>query len=349
MKAIQYHGNKDIRLEEIPLPNIENTEVLIKIDYCGLCATDIEEYLYGPNSIKKTPMTPGHELVGTVENIGKSVTNITPGQRVVIDGIISCQKCLACTKELNNQCTERGTVGFSYNGGFAEYLIWPAEQAFSLPDSVSTESAALIEPASVACHAIELAKIQPNETVCIIGAGTLGLLAAQIAKIKTSKVIAIDTREISLQLAKNLGITQTIDVKNKDMHEELKTLTAGKMPEVIIETAGGPTALKSSIENVKTGGRIIMVAVQGQDLKVPVDTIVNKELQLIGTGGYRTHNVKEAINLLEKKQLITDCLISGYINLEEVISDGYNKMMSKEKNIFRLLVDPHNKHQTLNK
>ena len=164
MKALVYHGNKDLRVEEVLEPETQQGQVKLAVDFCGICATDIEEYLYGPVFIsgdapnpvtgKMMPLVTGHEITGTVIEIAPGVSNISIGDRVALNGVLTCEKCYWCKSGETTQCPDMAAVGFAVDGGLAEPIVWRADRLVRFPDEVNSKDAALTEPTSVAIHAV---------------------------------------------------------------------------------------------------------------------------------------------------------------------------------------------------
>ena len=351
VRALVYHGNHDLRIQNVPYPRIGPSDVILKIDYCGICATDVEEYVYGPKFIfhddpnpitgYKTPIVTGHEVTGTVEEIGSSVSGFNIGQRVVIDGILTCEKCWWCLRGFRNQCKSMATVGFAINGGLAEYMSWPASKIIPIPDQISSEAAALVEPASVAIHAIRRAHIDlygPN--VAVLGAGTGGILAIQAAKALGARVIAIDNRAMGLDLASRLGADDVINTIGMDMGKILSDLTDGKGPDVIVDAAGGKDTPELSIESVRSGGRVVLVAIYTSKPQFDFNNIVGRELDVVGSIGYERQDVEEVVNMISTGDLKPEELISDVIGLDEILEKGFPRMLAKSKDVFRILVSP---------
>ena len=351
MKALVYHGNHDLRIQNVPYPEMGLSDAILKIDYCGICATDVEEYVYGPKFIfhdypnpitgKKTPIITGHEITGTVKEIGNSVSDLTVGQRVVIDGILTCEKCWWCLRGFHNQCKSMATVGFAINGGLAEYMSWPASKIIPISDQISSESAALVEPASVALHAIRRADIDrygPN--VAVLGAGTVGILAIQSAKALGARVIAIDNRAMGLELASRLGADDVINSTGIDLVKTLSNLTNGRGPDVIVDAAGGKDTPELSIESVRSGGRVVLVAIYTNEPQFDFNNIVGRELDVVGSIGYERQDVEEVVNMISAGDLNPEELVSDVIRLDEILEKGFPRMLAKSKDVFRILVSP---------
>ena len=350
MKAMVYHGNKDLRLEEVPEPVPNAGQVKLRIDYCGICATDIEEYEYGPVFIagdtpnpvtgRSIPIITGHELTGTVVETGEGVDAVTVEDRVVVNGIITCEECPRCREGDTTECASMTSVGFGIDGALAEYLVWPASQVVRLPDEVSSESAALVEPAAVAHHAVRRGRIQAADHVAVLGAGTIGLLTMQIARAMGARVYAVDRRAESLELARSLGADAVINAASDDPGGELARLTDGQGPDVVIDAAGGSQTPHTALQWVRNGGRVLLVAIYTSKPEFDFNSIVSTETELIGSLGYDRRDVEEVVRLIASGALKTEPLISDVITLEEVVSVGFARMMAPEKDVFRILVTP---------
>ena len=350
MRAMVYHGNKDLRLESVPDPIPAPGEVKLRIDYCGICATDIEEYTYGPVFIshespnpitgKKIPMIIGHEMTGTITEKNDTVSNINIGDRVAINGVLTCKKCWWCTHGQEQQCQSMGAVGFATDGGLAEYMVWPGSQVISLPDTVSSRDAALVEPGSVALHAVRRSRLHPKESIAVLGVGTVGMLAMQVAKAIGARVFAVDRRDMSLNIAKDLGADATINPDDTDVKQALLDLTKGVGPDVIIDAAGGKNTPPQSIQWVRRGGRVVLVAIYTSKPQVDFNDMVIQEGELLGSLAYQQQDVEEIVRMISSGSVKTTPLISDEIGLEDVINVGFDRMMSSSKDVFRILVNP---------
>ena len=351
MKAMVYRGNRKLDLEEVPDPVAGYGEVVIKVDYCGICATDIEEYIYGPNFIdahksnmvtgEKMPFITGHEITGTVSEVGAETKRDLLGKRVVIDGILSCKKCSRCDAGDTSQCLlGMAAVGFACDGGLAEYMKWPSDQVIVLPDNVTSIEAALVEPASVAMHAVDKANIIRGHKVVIIGAGTVGLLSLQLAKNIGAYVSVIDVREVSLSKAIELGADKVINASMENVTEFSRNVSAHERPDVVIDAAGGRDTADTAIDLVRNGGRVVLVAIYSANNIVDFNKLVGTEKEVVGSLAYVRRDVERVVNLLTEGKLHTKPLVSEVISLDEVKSKGFERMMSPDKDIFRILVKP---------
>ena len=350
MRAMVYHGNKDLRLETVPEPDPAPGEVKLRVDLRGICATDIEEYQYGPVFIthdgphpltgKSLPIVTEHELTGTVVEAGASVDDIRVGDRVIAHGVLSCGRCWWCRNDREAQCPSAAFVGFSRDGGLAEYMTWPSSHLVLLPDHVTSEEAALVEPTSVACHAVHRGRPQPGEYVAVLGVGAVGMLALQVAKAAGARVCAIDRRQMSLDLARELGADATINAEVTDIAQGLKELTEGVGPDIVIDAAGGPDTTRLSVEAVRSGGRVVLVAIYTATPQFDFSSIVSKEIELIGSLAYTMSDTQEAVRLIASSEVQTRPLVSDVIGLDQVLDVGFARMLQPTKDFYRILVAP---------
>ena len=342
MKAMVYHGNRDLRLETVSDPVPAQGEALLKVDYCGICATDIEEYVYGPKFLDedKMPIITGHEVTATVVEAPRGADRVGPGTRVALNTVLTCGTCFWCSMGETQQCEQFTVVGFDRDGGLAEYLTWPADELIPLPDNVSSEAAALIEPSGVAHHCVQRAGIRPGETVAVVGAGTVGTLTMQIAKAQGARVFAVDVKRMSLDLASNLGAEVAINAAEEDAEEILKGLTEGRGPDVVIDAAGAPNTPADCLRYVRRGGRVVLVAIYTSTPEFDFNSIVAQEKTVIGTIAYTRADIQASVDLIASGKLQTTPLITDQIRLEEVIDVGFARMMAPTKDVFRILVKP---------
>lgn len=350
MKALVYHGNKDLRVEDVPEPSPAPGWVKLRVDYCGICATDVEEYLYGPKFIfgdtpnpitgVKMPLITGHEVTGTVVELGRGVSSLRVGQRAVLYGVLTCGACWWCTHGQAHQCPSMAAVGFGINGGLAEYIVWPASQVIPLPANMTSEQAGLVEPGSVALHAVHRGRIQRGDNVAVLGVGTVGILAMQLARAMGARIFAIDRRQMALDLAKGLGADATINAESTDVTRALLGLTNGVGPDVVIDAAGGKETPWLAIQWARRGGRAVLVAIYTARTEVDFTAVVGAETEIVGSIAYQQAEVEEVVRLIALGAVKATPLISDTIPLEDVVSRGFARMMAPAKDVFRILVAP---------
>ena len=306
MKALVYHGNRDLRVQEWPDPNPGPGEALLRVDYCGICATDIEEYLYGPEFIageepnpvtgKKMPMVTGHEITATVIEVNAPNAAVAPGDRVVINGVLTCGACYWCTSGEPTQCPWMAAVGFGIDGGLAERLVWRSDQLVKIPGDLSSEEAALTEPTSVAIHAVNRSGAGPGDSVVVLGVGTVGLLAMQAAKAFGATVYAVDTRQMSLDLAGELGADQTLDASGGDAAETIASLTGGVGADIVIDAAGAESVPEQAVRMVRRGGLVVVVAIYTSTPRFDFNSLVSTEVSITGSLAYTQADVEDAVS-----------------------------------------------------
>jgi|TARA_B100001971_G_C18266996_1_gene594075 (R,R)-butanediol dehydrogenase/meso-butanediol dehydrogenase/diacetyl reductase len=350
MQALVYHGNKDLRLETVPEPTPGPGQVKLAVDYCGICATDVEEFLYGPVFIsgdtpnpvtgRQMPLTTGHEIAATVIELGEGVLAPSVGDRVVLNGVLTCRACRWCREGETTQCPSMAAIGFAIDGGLAEHVVWPAEQVVVLPDNVSSKEAALVEPASVAIHAARRSEAAAGDRVAVIGVGTVGLLAMQALKAQGAEVYAVDKRQMSLELAAELGADATIDSSTQDTVSRLAELTDGIGPNIVIDAAGAAETPKLAVEAVRRGGLVVLVAIYTSTPQFDFNSLVGTEVRMAGSLAYEQRDVEEAVKLIASGQMKTLPLVSDVIKLDQVIETGFPRMVSAAKDVFRILVTP---------
>ena len=337
MKALVYHGNKDLRVEEVLEPETQQGQVKLAVDFCGICATDVEEYLYGPVFIsgdapnpvtgKMMPLVTGHEITGTVIEIAPGVSNISIGDRVALNGVLTCEKCYWCKSGETTQCPDMAAVGFAIDGGLAERIVW-------------SKDAALIEPTSVAIHAVRRSGASDDDTVAIIGVGTVGMLAMQAAKGRGAKALAVDPRQMSLDLAAELGADATINPLTENLSERISELTDGVGPDIVIDAAGSSETTALSVDLVRSGGHVVLVAIYTSTPTFDFNSLVASEVRVSGSLAYQQKDVEEAVRLIAEGKIKARQLISDIISLDQVIDTGFKRMLASTKDVFRILVSP---------
>lgn len=297
MKAARWYNQHDIRVEETTEPTPQPGEVKIKVAWAGICGSDLHEYVAGPIFIpvgephvltKDTaPIIMGHEFSGEITEVGEGVERFQPGDRVTIEPIYRCGKCAACKTGRYNLCEHLGFHGLAGGGGgFAEYTTVPEVMVHPIPDEMTFEQAALVEPAAVALHAIRMSKLRPGDTAAVFGAGPIGLLTIQSLLLSgASKVFAVEISEERKQLAAELGAI-VIDPTEGDPVEAIRNAT-GDGVAVSYEVTGIPAVLQQAIDCTAIAGETVIVSIWETNPSFNANEIVLKERYVTGTIAYR--------------------------------------------------------------
>ena len=286
MKSLRLYEARNIKYKYSPEPFIENnTDVKIKIKSVGICGLDIHRYAllgaYVPGTIF------GHEFSGEVVEIGENVKKVKIGQKVTACPALYCGECDSCKKAKFAQCEKLNVIGAYHPGAFAEYIVLNEENVVPIPDNVSFDEAAVVEPSCVVVHGLYKVNLDPGDSVTVIGCGTIGLLAVQWAKIfGASKVIAIDIDDAKLNMAKELGADIIINSINKKPYEEVFKVNNGKGVDVVVESAGTPITSAQTFSLANKGGKVLFVGIPYGDVMVKrfyFEKIVRNELSVYGS------------------------------------------------------------------
>ena len=265
MRAAVYRGVNDVRVETVPVPEIGAGEVLVKIDTCGICGTDLKKIHTGSHS---APRIFGHEMAGTIAKVGEGVTGFAVGERVMAYHHIPCGECYYCRKRTFAQCETYKKVGCTAGfapsgGGFAEYIRvmdWIVQRGLvKVPDSVPFEQAAFLEPVNTCYKAVDLLHLQPDETVLVIGQGPIGILLAALARRTGAKVLTSDLYAERHAVAAKFGLEHPLDARG-DVVAAAKAATEGRGADVALLAVGGNALIKTAMDAVRPGGRVMLFA-----------------------------------------------------------------------------------------
>lgn len=285
LKAVRLHRPGDLRVEEIPCPDPLPGEVLIQVQAAGICGSDIPRAM--EIGAQKMPIVIGHEFSGEVLAVGRDVQDWREGDRVVVAPLIPCFSCRWCREGDYSLCDNYDYVGSRRDGALAQYVTVPSKNLLRLPENVSYEDGALLDPAANALHAIAKTGINSGEIGVVFGAGPIGLFVIQFLLLKgAKKVIAVDIADDKLLVARDVGASLAINSLKEDVLSAVEVATDGEFPHVVIETAGAPVAQQMAIKASTKHGRIAFVGISHRDLflqKETVDQILRKELTIIGS------------------------------------------------------------------
>jgi (R,R)-butanediol dehydrogenase/meso-butanediol dehydrogenase/diacetyl reductase len=352
MKALRFYGRGDVRLEDTPEPEPGPKEVKIKIEWCGICGSDIHEYEIGPILVptkrphpltgKVAPITLGHEFSGRVVKIGNSAKNINVGDRVTVRPTIPCYQCYYCKRGKHIQCTTLGSIGGAADGAFAEYVVVPVDNVYKLPSAVTDEAATFVEPLACAVHAVNRSSMRLGDTVAIIGAGPIGLLTMQTALAAgAGKAIVFEMLPQRSKLAKQLGAELVLNPNECDPGKAIAELTDGRRADIAFECAGPSDAMLLADTVVGRGGTIVEVGQMGGSCNFPFQSFWMREKSLIASQGY-VHEFPAAISFLATGRVKCDpIMISAKIKLKDIMEKGIKELTSERKlELCKILVTP---------
>jgi threonine dehydrogenase-like Zn-dependent dehydrogenase len=319
MRAIVIEQPETVVLKDIETPTPGPGDVRVRSVVAGVCRTDLD-IVTGALDARwvRFPVVPGHEWSGVVDSIGAGVTTLEPGQRVVCEGNIGCMSCPRCRAGDTHLCERYDAVGFTRSGGWGEFVVVPARILHPLPEHVSFEAAALVEPGSCVVKALGRARIEPAETVGVVGVGAMGALAIRIARLRSpGSIVAFGVRDEELELARALGADAVVNVADQDAEEETRRLVGGGL-DVVVETAGAVPAVELATRVVREGGRVVILGIagHGQELTIPADRIPLRDLSILGSVGYTTAAWAHMVALLRESLVDLGPIVTHRFPLE---------------------------------
>ncbi|MBT4511057.1 MAG: alcohol dehydrogenase catalytic domain-containing protein [Chloroflexi bacterium] len=335
MKAALIHGPGDIRLETINIPVIQDDEILVKVHVCGICGTDVHSFKVGYPSMSTEPVIPGHEFSGEVVEVGSTVNGLSVGDRVVGTGLRDCGKCYWCENKIGF-CPNPTVPGEGLDGAIAEYVVVPKPVLgvllFNIPEGISWEEAATIEPMSVSCYAVEEARMKEEGTVVVLGAGVIGLGVLQACKAKgASKVIVSEPSGMRREMARRLGADIVLNPSEVDPVEAVMEATSGHMAGVVFECSGVPSAFMQAPLMIQPFGKIMQVGIYEKNLELHADLMKLmfqfRNATIRGCGGQRWD---KALEFMQAGKIRTKDLVTHVFPLQDVRKAFDTQMKSDE-------------------
>jgi (R,R)-butanediol dehydrogenase/meso-butanediol dehydrogenase/diacetyl reductase len=347
MRAIVYHGRTDIRVEDVDEPTPGAGEVKIKVETNGICGTDLHEYYDGPIFIStaphpltgaQLPQILGHEFSGTVAEVGVGVSRVRAGDRVCVEPIYRCDACARCKAGAYNLCQSIAFHGLmSHGGGLSQYTVVPERMVHVLPDSVSLELGALVEPMSVGYHAARRGELADGESAVVLGAGPIGIgtyLALRGQGI--SDVTVIEPSAVRRHAIQKLGAMSVIDPQETDPVAYVKDHTGGVGAAAVYETAGVDASLTAAVDMVAAKRRVVTIAICDHALPVNTNTLVFTEAMVVGSLAYTAEDFAAVLDLMSRGHYVTDGWVE-HIGLHEVVDEGFAALRAQKK--MKVLVD----------
>jgi L-iditol 2-dehydrogenase len=286
MKALVYEGAWQMPLREIAVPEPGPGDAIVAVQAVGICGSDVHGFM-GTTGRRKPPIVMGHEFSGVVSSVGDAVADYQPGDRVVVFPLLTCGACASCRAGRPNICLNRGGLGMNLNGAYAEAVRVPQQMLYRLPDGMSWEQGALVEPLAVAMHAVNLTPLALMDTLVIIGAGTIGLLALLCARQRGAGAIVVTDRSPHrLETARRLGADVVVNIDEQDPVAAVQALTGGVGAHAAIEAVGATAAVQQSLAVVRSGGHVTWIGNSQPEVAVNMQQIVTRELTVRGAYGF---------------------------------------------------------------
>jgi L-iditol 2-dehydrogenase len=327
MKAAVFYGPGDLRLGELPRPAIGEAELLVKIAACALCGSDVRTFRFGARNITE-PVVMGHEVSGTVAEVGTALEGFRVGQRVAVAPAIPCGECHYCRRGAETMCERLRSIGYEFNGGLAEYMTVPTSAVRAgcvnaVPDDVSFEEAAIAEPLACVINAQELVGVGPGDTVVVLGAGPVGCLHASLARVRgATRVMLVDLRAERLQMATAFGADVLIDGARDDVRLRVLRETGGAGASVVIVAAPSPRAQEQAVTLAARRGRVNFFGGLPKDdpmISLDANVVHYRELSIIGSYGSRPSHNRMALALIAAGRVPVRALVGLELPLERVV------------------------------
>jgi L-iditol 2-dehydrogenase len=322
MQAVVYHGINDVRMEEVPVPEIGPGEILVRVHTCGICGTDLKKIATGSHS---APRIFGHETAGVVAKVGEGVRKFSVGDRVVVFHHIPCGECYYCRHKTFAQCVAYKKVGCTAGfepsgGGFAEYvrvMDWIVEKGtVRIPEGTSFEQASFAEPVNTCIKGIETLRLEAGETVLVMGQGPIGLILATLAQRASAHVITSDLYPERLTMAHSLGLNLTIDASKSDAVQTVRGMTEGRGADAVILAVGGTGLIRPAMDAARPGGRVLLFAQTVRD-EVTIDpaAVCVDEKALLGSYSASVELQEESVRFVMNREMDLERLISHRFSL----------------------------------
>ncbi len=343
MKAMLLSAYKQLELTEMPRPEIGPRDVLVSVQACGICGSDIHGY-DGSTGRRVPPLVMGHEAAGVIEEVGKDVQRFRPGQRVTFDSTISCGYCEYCRRGEINLCDNRRVLGVScgeyrQHGAFAQYVVVPENIVYELPDGLPFEHAAMIEAVSIAVHAANRTPVALGQSCVVVGTGMIGLLVVQaMRKAGCGRIVAVDLDPGKLQLAGELGADALVNAAEEDVPARVRELTGGQGADVAVEVVGASATVQTAIHSLRKGGHLTLVGNLSPNIEVPLQSIVTRELTLYGSCASRGE-YPQCIDLMNRGEIQVEPLISLRAPLEQGPA-LFERLYAGEPGLMKVILQP---------
>jgi len=343
MKALVYKEPYRFEYSDFPDPTVGDDDVLVRVKACGICGSDVHGAT-GKTGRRLPPLIMGHEAAGVVEAMGKNVSGFDKGDRVCFDSTVYCNQCDACRSGRFNRCVKRQVLGvsvpdFKRHGAFAEFVAVPSWIVSKIPKNLSFAHASLLEPASIGMHAANRAPISKDDTVLILGAGTIGLFILQGCRFRgAAKAIVADINDFRLGVAKQLGANVFINPLQSDLREAVLKETQNQGVDVALEAVGYARTFAQAVSATKTGGSIVAVGNLEPKAEFDLQQLVAREHSFIGSYA-SSGEFRDCIEFVASGQINVEPLISDVLPLKEG-PRAFERLLKAEENLLKIVLEP---------
>lgn len=344
MKALVLNAYKELSVEEVAEPEIARDEVLIRVRSCGICGSDVHGF-DGSSGRRIPPVIMGHEAAGEIARAGTATRRFRPGERVTFDSMICCRNCDFCRDGRPNLCEDRRVLGVSCedyrrHGAFAEYVAVPEHIVFRVPDGVEFDEAAMVEPVSVAVHAVNRASPTLGDTALVVGAGMIGLLTVQALRAAgCGRIIAADLAADRLALARQLGADEIIaSGKDADVAAAVRELTGGVGTDIVMEAVGAEATVAMSLDSVRKGGRVVLIGNIARTVNFALQDVVTREIDVLGSCA-SSNDYPACLELLRRGRIQVRPILSASVPLERG-PEMFDRLYASEPNLTKVILHP---------
>jgi len=343
MKALVLEEYNRLVFKEMPDPPFGQDEVLIRVKAAGICGSDVHG-MDGSTGRRIPPLIMGHEASGVIAEAGSNVRQYKPGQRVTFDSTVYCGICFYCRRGEVNLCDQRRVLGVScadyrQHGTFAEYVVVPRHIVYPLPDKIGFEQSAMVEPCSVAFHAVSITPLSLNDTAVVVGAGIIGLLVIQALRISgAGQIIAVDLEPARLALARQLGADEVLNAKDDDPVSAIKKITGNRGADAAFDAVGLNASLKTALGSLRKGGALTLIGNLNSEVALALQTVVTGEITLRGSCASRG-DYPACLAMVARGAVKVDPLISATAPLSEG-AQWFQRLYEKEPGLIKVILHP---------
>jgi len=338
MKAAIIEKPGKVTIREVRRPGLKYGEVLVKVRVTGICGSEIHAY-HGTHPYRIPPVLSGHELAGDIEAIGEGIQKFRVGDRVTVEPQIACKRCQYCLSGHYNLCTNKIVLGTKeWPGSLGEYITAPEEVVYKLPDHVSYEAGAFVEPLSVGVHAVRVAHLAKDDNVLIAGSGSIGLsVLGAVKNYSEGKIICSDVRDFNLDLARKLGAHEVLGASESDFVEKMDQFTGGKGVDTAFVTVGSVNAFEQSLQVTRKRGKTIIIGLFAEKTHIDLSYIVSNEKMVMGVLMYRRKDFEESLNFIASGKFSPGEIITHRLPIERA-QEAFDLADKKSENVGKVML-----------